>query len=113
MQYVDGWLIVSNADQWKAKQKKTKKKKKQQHTHTKKHTQKKTNKQNWTNETQRQKRTFWPVRTARIQFSPRISAVCSESSLDSFWIAKDVKFLHADNEDWSDRACAQADLNLR
>ena len=45
---------------------------------------KKKKKQNWTNETQRQKRTFWPVRTAKIQFSLRISAVCSESSLDAF-----------------------------
>ena len=28
------------------------------------------------------------------------------------WIAKDAKFLHANNEDWSDCAHAQADLSL-
>ena len=29
------------------------------------------------------------------------------------WVAKNAKFLHADNEDWSDCADAQADLSLR
>ena len=29
----------------------------------------------------------------------RIRAVCPESSLDAFWIANDLKFLHVHNED--------------
>ena len=45
-----------------------------------------------------------------IRISLRIRAVRPESLAGSFWIAKDSKFLHADNED-SD-ADAQADLNL-
>ena len=40
-----------------------------------------------------------PVRPAKIQISLRIRAVWSESSLGAFWLAKDGKFLHADNED--------------
>ena len=36
----------------------------------------------------------------------------SESSLCAQWVAKDPSFLHADSEDWSDWADAQADLNL-
>ena len=36
---------------------------------------------------------------AKIQISLRIRAVWSESSLGAFSIAKDTKFLHADNED--------------
>ena len=39
------------------------------------------------------------VRPAKIQISLRIRAVWSESSQSAFWIAKDRKFLHADNED--------------
>ena len=45
------------------------------------------------------KRTFRHVRPAKIQISLRIRAVWSESSPGAFWIAKDAKFLHADNED--------------
>ena len=45
------------------------------------------------------KRTFGKVRPAKIQIRLRICAVWSESSLCAFWIAKDAKFLHADNED--------------
>ena len=45
------------------------------------------------------KRTFRHVRPAKIQIRLRIRAVWSESSLVAFWIAKDAKFLHADNED--------------
>ena len=41
-----------------------------------------------------------------------IRVVWSESSLTSFWIAKEAKFLHTDNEDWSDYADAQVDLSL-
>ena len=37
----------------------------------------------------------------------------SESSLCTQWVAKDPRFLHADGEDWSDWADAQADLSLR
>ena len=44
-------------------------------------------------------RTFGHVRPAKIQISLRIRAGWSESSLGAFWIAKDAKFLHADNED--------------
>ena len=40
-----------------------------------------------------------------------IRAVCSESSLSAFWIAKDAKFLHADNEDSGQRADALVDLS--
>ena len=45
------------------------------------------------------KRTFGHVRTAKIKISLRIRTVCSGSSLAAFWIAKNAKFLHADNED--------------
>ena len=41
--------------------------------------------------------TFRHVRSAKIQIS--ICEVWSESSLTAFWIAKDAKFLQADNED--------------
>ena len=41
-----------------------------------------------------------------------VFSVWSKSSLGAFWIAKDEKFSHADNEDWSDWADAQADLSL-
>ena len=43
--------------------------------------------------------TFGHVRPAKIQISLRIRAGWSESSLGAIWIAKDAKFLHADNED--------------
>ena len=54
------------------------------------------------------------VRPAKIQISLRIRAVWSESSLGAFWIVKEAKFLHADDED-SDQTAhpAQADLSLR
>ena len=45
------------------------------------------------------KRTFGHMRPAKIQISLRIRAVWSESPLGAYWIAKDAKFLHADNED--------------
>ena len=53
------------------------------------------------------------MRWAKIQISLRIRAVWSESSLGAIWIAKDAKFLHADNEDWFNCADAQANLSLR
>ena len=40
-------------------------------------------------------------------------AGCSESLLCAQWVAKDPSFLHADSEDWSDWADAQADPSLR
>ena len=45
------------------------------------------------------KRTFAHVRPVKIQISLRTHTVRSESSLGTFWIALDAKFLHADNED--------------
>ena len=53
------------------------------------------------------------VRPAKTQISLRIRPVWSESSLCAQWVAKDPSFLHADSEDWSDWADAQADLSLR
>ena len=49
---------------------------------------------------------------AKIQISLRIRVVWSESSLGAFWTAKDAKFLHADNKDYSDCTNVQADLSL-
>ena len=43
--------------------------------------------------------TFENVRPAKIQISLRICAVCSETSLNAFWIAKDAMFIRDDNED--------------
>ena len=45
------------------------------------------------------KRTFVHVRQGKIQINLHVGAVWSESSLGAFCIAKDAKFLHADNED--------------
>ena len=39
-------------------------------------------------------------------------AVWSGTLQGAFWLAKDTKLLHADNEDWSDYADAQNDLSL-
>ena len=50
-------------------------------------------------ELQHQKPYFINVRRAKIQTSLRIRAVWSESSLGTFWIANDAKFVHKDNED--------------
>ena len=44
------------------------------------------------------KRTLKYVRHATIQISLRISAVWSEPLMCTFWITKDAKFLHVDNE---------------
>ena len=59
------------------------------------------------------KRTFGHVRPAKIQISLRIRAVWSESSVDAFWIAKDVNVLFGQRRLWSDCADAQANLSLR
>ena len=48
-----------------------------------------------------------PVKTDQIH------PVWSESSLCAELVAKDPSFLHADSEDWSDWADAQANLSLR
>ena len=50
---------------------------------------------------------------ANILIILHIRTVWSESSLGAFWIAKDAKFLYADNEDWSDCTDAQTDFSLR
>ena len=52
------------------------------------------------------------VRPAKTQISLGIRPIWSESSLCAQWVAKDPSFLHADSEDWSDWADAQADLSL-
>ena len=39
------------------------------------------------------------MRQAKIKISLRFRTAWSESSLSASWIAKDAKFLHADNED--------------
>ena len=52
------------------------------------------------------------MRTTKTQISLGIRPVCSEPSLCIQWEAKDPTFLHADSEDWSDWAAAQADLSL-
>ena len=45
------------------------------------------------------KPTKWHVRPAKTQFSLGICPVWSVSSLYAQWVAKDPRFLHADNED--------------
>ena len=50
---------------------------------------------------------------AKTHISLGIRPVWSECSLCAKWIAKDPSFLHADSEDWSDWADAQADLSVR
>ena len=52
------------------------------------------------------------MRPAMIQISLRIRAVWSESSVYALWRVKEVKFLRADDEDWSHYADAQTDLSL-
>ena len=59
------------------------------------------------------KPTKWHVRPAKTQISLDICPVWSESSMCAQWVAQDPSFLHADSEDWSDWADAQADLSLR
>ena len=51
-------------------------------------------------------------RPAKTQISLDIRIVWSESSLCAEWVAKDPRCLHADSEDWSDWADAQADRSL-
>ena len=52
------------------------------------------------------------MRSAKIQIRLRIRAVCSESSLGLFWVAKDANVHLADIEDRSDWVDAQVDLSL-
>ena len=42
--------------------------------------------------------------STKIQISLRIHAIWSESSLGTFWIANDAKFLHADNKEFDQTA---------
>ena len=51
------------------------------------------------------KKTFEHRRPVKIQINLRIRTVWSEFSPTAFWIAKNAKFLHVDNEVWS--YCAQ------
>ena len=51
-----------------------------------------------TNKPQRKKMNCRTYAPANIQISLRNRAVWSESSLGTFWIVKDAKFLHAENE---------------
>ena len=55
--------------------------------------------------------TFGHVHPVKIQIRLRKCAIWSESSLGTFQITKDARFLHADKEDWSDCADAHADLS--
>ena len=59
------------------------------------------------------KLTKWHVHPAKTQISLGIHLVWAEYSLCAQWGAKDLSLLHADSEDWSDWADAQADLRLR
>ena len=59
------------------------------------------------------KRTFGHVRPLKIQIRLGICAVWSESSLGSFWIAKDAMFPPADNKDADQTADELTDLCLR
>ena len=59
------------------------------------------------------KPTKWHMRPAKTQISLGIHPVWSDSSLSASWVAKDLMILHADSEDWSDWADAQADLSIR
>ena len=53
------------------------------------------------------------VRPAKTQISLGLRPVWSESLLCTQWVAKDLRFLHADSEEWSDWADAQNDFSLR
>ena len=57
------------------------------------------------------KPTKWPVCPAKTRISLDLSPVWSESSLCTQSMAKNPRFFHADIEDWSDWADAQADLS--
>ena len=68
---------------------------------------------NITNEPPHDKRNKMRYAPAKVRISLCIRPVWSESSLCAQWVANDPSFLHADSEDWSDWADAQADLSLR
>ena len=53
------------------------------------------------------------VRPSKTQISLGLRPVWSELSLGAQWVAKDPSVFHADSEDYSDWADAQADLSLR
>ena len=52
------------------------------------------------------------VHPAKTQISLGNCPVWSESVLCTQWVAKNPSFLHADSEDWSNWADAQADLSF-
>ena len=54
----------------------------------------------------------WHVCSAKTQISLSIPQVWSASWLCAQWVANDPSCHHADSEDWSDWADAQADLSL-
>ena len=66
----------------------------------------------YTNKPRHDKTNKMSVCPLKTQISLGIRPVWSESLLCAQWVAKDRRFLHADSEDWSDWADAQADLSL-
>ena len=64
----------------------------------------------WVSAWQSQRNGMCPQQSYRSAWA--IRPVLSESSLWTQWVAKDPSFLHADCEDWSGWADAQADLSL-
>ena len=68
------------------------------------------NRQLWATSWQNQQNGICAKRRLRSAWA---SAQSDQSSLCVQWVAKDPRFLHADSEDWSDWADAQADLSLR
>ena len=69
----------------------------------------------WQNQQIRRLRSAWASAQSdqKTKISLGIRPVWTESSLCAQWVAKDPSFLHADSEDWSDWADAQADLSPR
>ena len=51
------------------------------------------------------------MRSGKIRIILHIGAVCSESPLGSFFIAKDAEFLHVDNEYSDQTVDSQSDLS--
>ena len=58
------------------------------------------------------KPTKWMCAQRRLE-TAWVPAQSDQSSLCAHWVGKGPCFLHADSEDWSDWADAQADLSLR
>ena len=64
----------------------------------------------WVTSWQNQQNGMYDQRRLRSAWA---STQSHQSLLCAQWVAKDTSFLHADSEDWSDWANAQADLSLR